>query len=177
MYDHIGGIRDPLKQDLALEFFRNQNKIISILTETYINHHQIHHIKNNWLGSKFFSLGDSHTKGCLPCFIWDLKVDTDPKGRFASFRYTPTNERVLCVYAASGYSTGEQLDMGHFFEGLQNYMENENKGNDNKIILEDFNCTIDKVDSDGQNKTHRLYWCYSSYVLSNLIVDNGLENL
>ena len=56
IYDHIGTIRDPLKQDLALEFCRNQNKVISILTETHINHDQIHHIKNNWLGFNFFSL-------------------------------------------------------------------------------------------------------------------------
>ena len=55
MYDHIGCIRDPLKQDLALEVCRNQNKLISILTETHINHDEIHHIKNNWLGSNFFS--------------------------------------------------------------------------------------------------------------------------
>ena len=70
-YDHNGGIRDPLKQDLALEFCKNQNKVISILTETHINHDQIHHIRNNWVGSNFFSLGDSLTKGhnSLSCFI------------------------------------------------------------------------------------------------------------
>ena len=144
IYDHIGSIRDPLKQDLALEFCRNQNKVISILTETHINHDQIHYIRNNWLGSNFFSLGDSHTKGCLSCFIWDLKIDTDAKGRFVSFKFTPSNDRVLCVYVPSGYSTREQLDRGRFFEGLQNYMENKNKGNENKLILEDLNCTMDK---------------------------------
>ena len=74
IYDHIGGIRDPLKQDLALAFCRNQSKVISILTETHFSHDQIHHVRNNWLGSNFFSLGDSHTKGCLYYFIWDLKV-------------------------------------------------------------------------------------------------------
>ena len=90
IYDHIGGIRDLLKQDLTIEFCRNRNKVICILTETHINHDQIHHIRNNWLGSNFFSLGDSRTKGCLPCFLWDLKVDTDPKGTFASFKFTPS---------------------------------------------------------------------------------------
>ena len=92
------------------------------------------------MGSNFFSLGDSHTKGCLSCFIWDLKIDTDAKGRFVSFKFTPSNDRVLCVYVPSGYSTREQLDRGRFFEGLQNYMENKNK-----IILEDFNCTMNKM--------------------------------
>ena len=111
------------------------------------------------MGSNFFSLGDSHTKGCLSCFIWDLKVDTDPKGRFVSFKSTPSKDRVLCVYAPSGYSTRKQLDRGRFFEGLQNHTDNKNKGNENKIILEYFNRIIDKMDRDGQNKTQRLYWC------------------
>ena len=56
-------------------------------------------------------------------------------------------------------------------------MENKNKGNENKIILEDFNCIMDKMDRDCENKTQRLYWCCSSYALSNLILDNGLEDL
>ena len=177
MYDHIGGIRDPLKQDLALEFCRNQNKVINILTETHINHDQIHHIANNWFGSNFFSLRDSHTKGCLSCFIYDLKADNDPKGRFVSFQFSPSNDRVLCVYAPSECSTSEQMDRGRFFEGLQNYMDSNNKGNENKILLEYFNCAMDKIDIDGENKTQRLYWCCSSYALSKLMVDNWLEDL
>ena len=54
-------------------------------------------------------------------------------------------------------------------------MENKNKLNKNKIILEDFNCTMDKMGRDGENKTQRLYWCCSSYALSKLILDNGLR--
>ena len=38
-----------------------------------------------------------------------------------------------------------------FFEGLQNYMENKNDGNENKIILGDFNCTMDKMERYGRN--------------------------
>ena len=38
---NYGDVRDPLKQDLALHFCRNQNKGISILTETYTNLNQI----------------------------------------------------------------------------------------------------------------------------------------
>ena len=40
IYANVGRIRDPLKQDLALEFCRKQNKYISILTETHIKHDQ-----------------------------------------------------------------------------------------------------------------------------------------
>ena len=66
IYVNFGGIRDPLKQNLALQFCTNQNKDVSILTETHINLDQIHHIRNNWLGAIFFSLGDNHTKIACP---------------------------------------------------------------------------------------------------------------
>ena len=36
-------------------------------------------------------------------------------------------------------------------------MENKNEGNGNKKILGDFNCSINKMDRCGGNKTHRLY--------------------
>ena len=51
-------------------------------------------------------------------------------------------------------------------------MENKKEGNENKIILGDFNCTMDKMDRYGGNKTQRLYRCCSNYAL---IVDNGLK--
>ena len=101
IYDHTGGIRDLLKQDLALEFCRNQNKVIRILTETHVNHDQIHHIRNNLLGPVFFSPGDSHTKAMLSLLHLGLEgiteVDTDPKGRFVSFKVINSNESCLFV--------------------------------------------------------------------------------
>ena len=84
--------------------------------------------------------------------------------------------RVLCLFP-SGYSTREQLARGGFFEGLQNYMQNKNEGNENKIMLGDLNCTIDKIDRDGEKKTQRLFRCCSNYALSELNMDNGLEDL
>ena len=102
IYDNFHGIRDPLKQNLALQFCRNQNKDVSILTETHIKLDQIHHIRNNWLGVIFFSPGDRHTKGLLALLHLSLEnvneVDTDPKGRFVSFKVTLSNDKVLCVY-------------------------------------------------------------------------------
>ena len=56
-------------------------------------------------------------------------------------------------------------------------MENKSEENENKIILGDFNCTMDKMNSNGGNKTQRLYRCGSNYALSKLIVDNGPEGL
>ena len=46
--------------------------------------------------------------------------------------------------------------MGHFFEAIQKHMENKNEGNENKIIIGDFNCIISKMDRDGENKIQRL---------------------
>ena len=44
-------------------------------------------------------------------------------------------------------------------------------------MLGNFNCTMDKMDRDGENKTQRLYRCFSNYALLKLIVYNGLEDL
>ena len=66
---NVGSIRDPLKQDLALDFYRKQNKYISILTETHIKHDQILHIRNNWLGPIFLSPRSSHTKRLLSSIL------------------------------------------------------------------------------------------------------------
>ena len=81
------------------------------------------------------------------------------------------------VYAPSGHSTRKKLTRGGFFERLQSYIENKNNRNENKIILGEFNCTMDKMDKDGGNKTERIYRCRFNYALSKLIVDNGLEDL
>ena len=77
------------------------NKVISILTETHINHDQIHHTRNNWLGPIFFSPRDTQTNGML--FLLHLglegitEADTDPKEWFVSFKVTTSNESSLFV--------------------------------------------------------------------------------
>ena len=114
-------------------------------------------IRSIWLGPIFFCLGDSQTKGLLALLHRGLEgvteVDNDPKGRFVSFTVTPSNDRVLYVYIPSAHSTKDQLVRGRFSEGLRTYIENKCEGNENKIILEDFNSTIDKMDRDSKNKT------------------------
>ena len=158
IYVNVSGIKDPLQQDLALKFCRKQNKYLSILTETHFKHDQILHIRNNWLGPIFFSPRSSHTKGLIaqldPCLEGVSEVDTDPKGRFVSFKVTLSNNRVLCFSASSRHNIREQLVKERFFERLQNYMENKCGGNENKIIHGDFNITMDKMDRDGGNKTN-----------------------
>ena len=89
VYVNFGGIRDPLRQNLALQFCINRNKDVSILTETHVNLDQIHHIKNYWLGAILFSPGDSQTKRLRVLLYLGIEgvteVDTDPKRRFMSF--------------------------------------------------------------------------------------------
>ena len=81
--------------------FTETKKSYQYLSETHINHDQIHHTRNNWLGPIFFSPGDTHTKGML--FLLHLglegvtEVDTDPKERFVSFKVTTSNESSLFV--------------------------------------------------------------------------------
>ena len=139
IYANVGGIRDPLKQDLALEFCRKQNKYITILTETHIKHDQMLHIRNNWLGPIFLSPGSSLTKGLIaqlqPGLEGVTEVDTDPKGRFVSFQVNLSNNRVLFFCAPSRHNTREQLVKGRFFERLRNYMENKCERNENKITI------------------------------------------
>ena len=133
------------------------------------------------MGPIFFSAGDSRTKGLLLLLHSGLedvtKVETDPKRRFVSFNINPSNDRVFFVYGPSGHNTRKQLARGHFFEEIQNYMENKSEGIENKIILGDFNCTVEKMDRDGGNKTQRLYTYGSNYALSKFIVNNGLDDL
>ena len=56
-------------------------------------------------------------------------------------------------------------------------MQSKNERNENKIILGDLNCTIDKINRDCEKKTQRLHRCCSNYALSKLIMDNGIEDL
>ena len=51
-------------------------------------------------------------------------------------------------------------------------MEHNNEQNENKVILGDFNCTMDKIDRYDGNKAQGLYRCCSNYAL---IVDNALR--
>ena len=71
-----------------------------------------------------------------------------------------------------GIAPGNSWLGGRFFKGLQNYIENKNEGNENKKILGDFNCTVDKMDSYDGNRTQRLYRCCSNYAV---IVGSGLR--
>ena len=118
----LNNITDPLKHNLVLQLCRSQNKDVSFSTETNIKLYQIHHIKNNWLGVIFFLFEIVTQKDCFVLFHVSFerntKVDTDLKGRFASFKVTPSNDRVLCDYTLSGYSTRQQLLRGRFFEEL-----------------------------------------------------------
>ena len=94
-----------------------------------------------------------------------------------SFKVAPSNDRVLCIYAPPGHSSREQLVRVRFFEGLQNYLDSKTGGNENKIVIGDFSCTLEKMDRGEGNKTQKRYGCHSNFALSKFIMDNGLEDL
>ena len=181
LYANVGGIRDSEKQEIAIEFCKSQNKDICILAETHIGNEQIHKIKNNWLGPVLISPGDTFSKGLLillhPGFPHVTKIDSDLNGRFISFKLVPSGDRVLCVYAPSGHSNRGQLTRKRFFEKLSNYIDHKFEENENKILLGDFNCTLNPMDRDERNNTQKRYRCHSNFALSKLILDQGLEDL
>ena len=100
-YDHSTKIHSS-KAPECLEKLKI-NKSISILTETYFNLDQIHHI-TGWV-SPFFSPAYSHTEGLLVLLLLglegDTEVDNDAKRRFVSFKVTLSNDRALYIYALS----------------------------------------------------------------------------
>ena len=102
------------------------------------------------------------------------EVDTDPKTGFYTLRLLPLI-RVLCLCHSKVQHQRAARKGGAFLKDYKIICQK--KGNDNKIILGDLNCTMDKVDRDGKNKTQITYRCCSNYALSKLIVDNGLEDL
>ena len=66
------------------------------------------------------------------------EVDTNPERRFVSFKVTTSNESSLFVPIQGIAPENSWLggrEGGRFFEGLQNYMQNKNVGNETKIML------------------------------------------
>ena len=107
IYDCVGAIRDPLKQDLAPEFYRNQKK--SSVFELKLISTMIRYTIQETIFPIFFSPGDSHTRGMF--FLLHLglecvtEVDTDPKERFVSFKVSTCNEISLFL-PLQGIATG-----------------------------------------------------------------------
>ena len=132
----------------------------------------------DWAPS-FFLLKIFVQKECFLCFIWVLRLSLRliliQKGGLCPLRLPPL--MIVLFVPLQGVAPENSWLGGLFFKGLQNYIQNKNEGNENKIMLENLNCTMNKINRDGENKTQRLYKCCSSYALSKLIVDNGLEDL
>ena len=77
------------KELLAREFWRNQNKVMSIWTETHINHDQIHHIRNNWLDSNFFCLGIVTQEHACPASYGTWRLTLIQKGGLCPLSLIP----------------------------------------------------------------------------------------
>ena len=158
-----------------------KHKDINILTETYSNHDQIHHqihIRSNWLGPIFFSPVDSHTKGSLvllhPAPEGITEVDTDPKGRFVSFKVIslPLMTECYVLMPFQRVAPGNSWLGGISLKEYKIIWKIKMKEMKKKKILGDFICSMDTMDRYGGNKTLRLYRCCFCYALN---VDNGLR--
>ena len=103
------------------------------------------------------------------------EADTDPKERFASLKVNTSNEGSLFAPLQSIAPESSWL-RGAFLKHYKKICKTKER-NENKKMLGVLNCTMDKIDRVGENKTQRLYRCCSNYALSKLIVDNGLEDL
>ena len=85
----------------------------------------------------------------------------------------------LVFMPLQGIARGNSWLGGSFFEGLQNYMENKNKGNENKIIFGDFQCTMDKMERNDENKADFRYavsimpWQNSLWIMNSMIYGEG----
>ena len=55
----------PPSRILHLNFAETKTQTSVFLSETHINHDQIHHVRNTWFEPILFSPEDSHTKGLL----------------------------------------------------------------------------------------------------------------
>ena len=95
-------------------------------------------------------------KDYLSCFICVLKVSLRltliQKGGLCPLKLLPLMTEFSVFMPLQIYSTKEQLARGSFFEKLQNYTESRNDGNENKILIGKFSCTIDKTVGDGEIK-------------------------
>ena len=83
------------------QYFNHDHDETHIMTMIKLISTMIKHTKKKKLiGPIFFFPGDSHTKGMLFPVHLGLesitKVDTDPKGRFVSFKVTPS-DTVPCL--------------------------------------------------------------------------------
>ena len=101
-----------IKELLALEFCRNQNKVISILTETHINHDQIHHIRNNWLGSNFFSLGIVTQKDACPASSGTWRLTLIQKGGMCPLSLLPLMTEFSVFMSLQGIAPGNSWTGG-----------------------------------------------------------------
>ena len=99
-------------------------------------------------------------KECFFCFIWvlmvSLRLTLIQKGGLCPLRLLPLMIEFSVCVPFQGIAPENSWLGGRFFEGLQNYMQNKNEENENKIIIEDLNRTMDKIDRDGENKTNTL---------------------
>ena len=92
-----------------------------------------------------------------------------------SFKITLPNNSSLCLCPFRALHQ-RATDLGRFFEVLQNYMENKCEGNENKIVLGDFNITIGIMDRDDGKKTKTLLRSFQRSTIYRIYTDTKIAN-
>ena len=105
------------------------------------------------------------------------EVNTDPKGSLRPLRLLTLMTEFSVFMPFQGIAPGNSWLGSVSLKDYKIIWKNKSEGNEKKIFFRDFNCTIGKIDADSENKIQRLYRRRFNYVLSKLIVDNGLEDL
>ena len=105
-------------------------------------------------------------KECFFCFIWVLKVSLRltliQKGGLCPLRLLPLM-RVLFV-PLQGIAPENSWLGDAFLKDYKIICKIEMREMKTKYCFGDLNCTMDKIERDGKNKTQRLYRCCSNYV-------------
>ena len=72
----------------------------------------------------------------------------------------------MTEFSAFMHLTRKQLTRGFSLKTYKIICKIKKKENENKIILGDFDCAMDKMKRDGGNKIQRSYTCPSNHTLS-----------
>ena len=95
-------------------------------------------------------------KDACPASSGTWRLTLIQKGGMCPLSLLPLMTEFSVFMPLQGIAPGNSWTGGVSLKDCKVYMENKNKRNENKIILEDFNCTMEKIDRDGEKKTNTL---------------------
>ena len=123
----------------------------------------MHQIRNNWLGPIFLCPRNIHTKGLLARRSWRPRSWTPwrswtpiQKGDLCPLRLLSLIKEFSVIVPLQGIAPESSWLKDVSLKDCK-IIWKTNEINEYKILLGDFNITVDKMDRNGGNKTQRLY--------------------